>query len=327
VRDVVLLATGGTIASRRDASGSAVAAVSGADLVAGLPIQADVRVQVDDVLRVGGYLMTLPLMAVLAERACEHLRRPEVAGLVVTHGTDTTEETAFLLDLVGADERPVVLTGAQRPADAPDSDGPANLADAVAVAAAPAARGLGALVVFGGRVFAARGVRKSHTLAVDTFTSPSGGAIGWVRDGRVQVELRPRRRPALPLPPGALDAVRVDVAALYPGADATALQAFADAGARGIVLEATGAGNANPTVCQAVGELSRRGVVLVTSTRVEAGPVAALYGNGGGTDLVRAGAVASGALRPSQARVLLAVLLSISDDPQSVREQFTEHVT
>jgi len=304
VRDVVLLATGGTIASRRDASGSAVAAVSGADLVAGLPIQADVRVQVDDVLRVGGYLMTLPLMAVLAERACEHLRRPEVAGLVVTHGTDTTEETAFLLDLVGADERPVVLTGAQRPADAPDSDGPANLADAVAVAAAPAARGLGALVVFGGRVFAARGVRKSHTLAVDTFTSPSGGAIGWVRDGRVQVELRPRRRPALPLPPGALDA-----------------------GARGIVLEATGAGNANPTVCQAVGELSRRGVVLVTSTRVEAGPVAALYGNGGGTDLVRAGAVASGALRPSQARVLLAVLLSISDDPQSVREQFTEHVT
>jgi len=304
VRDVVLLATGGTIASRRDASGSAVAAVSGADLVAGLPIQADVRVQVDDVLRVGGYLMTLPLMAVLAERACEHLRRPEVAGLVVTHGTDTTEETAFLLDLVGADERPVVLTGAQRPADAPDSDGPANLADAVAVAAAPAARGLGALVVFGGRVFAARGVRKSHTLAVDTFTSPSGGAIGWVRDGRVQVELRPRRRPALPLPPGALDA-----------------------GARGIVLEATGAGNANPTVCQAVGELSRRGVVLVTSTRVEAGPVAALYGNGGGTDLVRAGAVASGAPRPSQARVLLAVLLSISDDPQSVREQFTEHVT
>lgn len=325
MREVVVLATGGTIASRRDASGSAIAEASGHDLVATLPVPAGVQVHVDDVLRVGGYLMTLPLMAGLAERARDHLRRDAVAGLVVTHGTDTTEETAFLLDLVIDDPRPVVLTGAQRLADASDSDGPANLADAVAVAADPCASGLGALVVFGGRVFAARGVRKSHTLAADTFTSPSGGPLGWVRDGRLQVELRPRRRPVLPL--GLLDDVRVDVVALYPGVDATGLLACAVAGARGIVLQATGAGNANPVVCDAVAELVQRGVVVVTSTRVEAGPVAAIYGNGGGTELLRAGAVPSGVLRPSQARVLLAVLLSTSDDPQQVRESFTSHVT
>ena len=166
--------------------------------------------------------MTLPLMQVLATRAAEHLRDPGVTGLVVTHGTDTIEETAFLLDLVVDDERPVVLTGSQRPADAPDSDGPANLADAVTVAAHPDARGLGALIVFGGRVFAARGTRKSHTLAADTFTSPSGGPVGWVRGEHVQVELRPRQRPRLPLPPGALDDVRVDVVPHYPGPDGTA---------------------------------------------------------------------------------------------------------
>lgn len=326
MRTVVVLATGGTIATRSDAAGQAVARVTGADLVAGLAPQPGVRVVVDDVLRVGGYVMTPTLMHLLAVRARQHLAADAVTGLVVTHGTDTIEETAYFLDLVVDDERPIVLTGAQRPADAPDGDGPRNLADAVTVAAHPSARGLGTLIVFGGRIFAARGTRKSHTVAADTFTAPGGGQLGWVRDDTVQVDARPIRRRRLLLPADDLSGLRVDVAACYPGADATALRAFADAGARGVVLEATGAGNANPQICEAVAELTARGVVVTTSTRVECGPVVPIYAGGGGADLLAAGAVPAGALRPSQARVLLILLLATHTDPAAVRDQLAAHV-
>ena len=207
------------------------------------------------------------------------LRSPDVAGVVVTYGTDTTEETAFFLDLFHADPRPVVVTGAQRAADAPDSDGPRNLTDAVTAAAAPATRGLGVLIGFG--------------------VSSS--------------------RPAAP--------ARVDVVACYPDADATALPALVDVGARGIVLEATGAGNANPATCAVVAELTAAGVVVVTSTRVAAGPVTAIYGDGGGVDLLAAGAVPSGLLRPSQARMLLAALLGLHQDPRAVRVAFAQHAS
>ncbi|TFV89501.1 asparaginase [Blastococcus sp. CT_GayMR16] len=319
---VTVLATGGTIASRSAPDGAATAQDTGADLVAGLPLPAGVRVQVRDVLRVGGFRMTVDRVHTVASAVAAELRDPEVTGVVVTHGTDTTEETAFFLDLFHDDARPVVVTGAQRAADAPDSDGPRNLLDAVTVAADDAARGLGVLVGFGGRLFPARGTRKSHTLAADTFTNPYGGALGWVYGGHVEVVTTPRRQPALELAAFDPTGVRVDVVACYPDADATALQAFAAAGARGIVLEATGAGNANPAICAAVRELTAAGVVVVTSTRVPAGPIAAIYGDGGGVDLLAAGAVPSGLLRPSQARILLAALLSIHRDPDEVRASF-----
>jgi L-asparaginase len=167
-----------------------------------------------------------------------------------------------------------------------------------------------------------RGTRKSHTLAADTFTNPYGGALCWVHRGDVEVVTTPRRRPALDLAAFDPTQVRVDVAASHPDADATALHAFAAAGARGIVLEATGAGNANPAVCAAVRELTDAGVVVVTSTRVPDGPVAAIYGDGGGVDLLAAGAVPSGLLRPSQARVLLAALLGVHLDAAEIRTAF-----
>ncbi len=320
---VTVLATGGTIATRADARGVGTAQDGGADLVARLALPPGVRVEVEDVLRVGSYLMTLERVHRLAVRAAEVLRDPAVAGLVVTHGTDTIEETAYLLDLFHRDPRPIVVTGAQRPADAPDGDGPRNLGEAVTVAADEAARDLGVLVSFGGRVFAARGVRKAHTLAADPFVAPDTGALGWVHGGRVGIESRPVRPPALDLAAFDPAGLRVDVLACHPDADGVALRAFAAAGARGIVLEGTGAGNANPAVVAAVQELVAAGVVVVTSTRVQAGRVAALYGNGGGADLLAAGALPSGLLRPSQARVLLAALLGVHRDPATVRAGFT----
>jgi L-asparaginase len=323
---VTVLATGGTIASRSDGGGAATARDAGADLVARLDLPAGIEVRVEDVFTVSGFRMTLDKVHTLAQAVAEQLRDPDVAGVVVTHGTDTTEETAYFLDLFHDDARPVVVTGAQRAADAPDSDGPRNLGDAVAAAASPAARDLGVLIGFGGQLFPARGTHKTHTLAADTFANPHGGALGWVRRGEVAVVTTPRRPPALHLDTFDPGGVRVDVVACYPDADGTALRAFADAGARGIVLAATGAGNANPAICAAVRELTATGVVVVTSTRVAAGPVTAIYGDGGGVDLAAAGAVPSGFLRPSQARMLLAALLGIHRHPDAVREAFAGHV-
>ena len=321
---VAVLATGGTIATRTDEFGTAVARASGQELVGDLPLPHGVAVEAEDVLRIGSFALTLEDLQQLADRVGERLE-DDVTGIVVTHGTDTIEETAMLLDLVIDDPRPIALTGAQRPADAPDSDGPRNLADAIAVAAHPAARGLGTLVVFDGTVLPARGVAKTQTVASGAFSAATG-PLGWVRTGAVQIEVAPRRRPALPLGSVDLRGVRVDIAASYSGADATALHAFAAAGARGIVLQGTGAGNANPTICDAVAELIARGLVVVTSTRVPAGAVVPIYGGGGGADLQKAGAIPAGQLRPPQARILLAALLSAHDDTEAVRAAFSEYV-
>jgi L-asparaginase len=323
---VTVLATGGTIASRSGDSGGATARDAGAELVERLDLPPDVALRVRDVFRVGSYRMTLDRLHELARAVAAELADDRVDGVVVTHGTDTTEETAFFLDLFHDDPRPVVVTGAQRAADAPDSDGPRNLTDAVTASAASATRGLGVLIGFGGQLFPARGTRKTHTLAADTFTNPAGGPLGWVHDGGVGIVTTPRRGPYLPLAAFDPAGVRVDVVPTYPDADATALRACVDAGARGIVLEATGAGNANPAVCEAVAEVTAAGVVVVTSTRVAAGPVAAIYGDGGGVDLLAAGAVPSGLLRPSQARILLAALLGIHRAPAAVREALERHL-
>ena len=157
-------------------------------------------------------------------------------------------------------------------------------------------------------------------MAADAFTNPYGGA--WA--GCTAGTSRSSPHPAVTRPSTSARSiragVRVDVVGCYPDADPAALRAFADAGARGIVLEATGAGNANPAVCGAVQELTAAGVVVVTSTRVAAGPVVAIYGDGGGVDLLEAGAVPSRLLRPSQARMLLAALLGLHRDPRAARE-------
>jgi len=269
-------------------------------------------------------VMTPEDMAVVQQAVRETLGDPDVTGVVVTHGTDTMEETALLVDLFHDDPRPVVFTGAQRAADQDGTDGPANLADAIAVAAATNARDLGVVVVFAGAVFAARGTRKTATTADAAFANPETGALGVVVNGRLNLPDRPSRPARLTVPESVLppDLPRVDIVAVYPGADSVAVDALARAGARGIVLEATGAGNANPGLVTTVRELSEQGVVVVVSTRVHSGPVVALYGGGGGVDLVSAGALLAGGFRPSQARILLIALLATGATHDQIDEAF-----
>jgi L-asparaginase len=317
---VVVLTTGGTIASRTEADGSRVARATGAELLGTVSLARPVDLDVRDVLQVNSFAMTLGDLSTVRAAVRDALTGTDVTGIVVAHGTDTMEETAFLVDLGHDDPRPVVFTGAQRSVDSPQSDGPLNLRDAIAVAADPRARGQGVLITFDGLVFPARGTRKVETLASNAFANPDTGPVGRVAEGEVSLLAQVRRRPALDV--SRLGSGRVDIVALYPGADAAALHAHVAEGATGLVLEATGLGNANPAVLAAVRALVGGGVTVVVSTRVAAGPVLGVYGNGGGHDLMAAGAVPAGLLKPSQARILLLALLGAGASPDEVRTAF-----
>ncbi len=308
---VVLLATGGTIASRTHAADGATVAADAGGAVLAAAGTGTVAVEVVDLMQKGSYLLTFDDMLAVCAAIRTALESPETLGIVVTHGTDSMEETAYLADLLHDDPRPVVFTGAQRAADSTEPDGPANLRAAIALAASPDARGRGAMIVFDGEVFALPATRKSETTALRAFSNPDLGPAGSVSAGGA-ITLAPAARRPFPLPaPHAGTGTRVDVVACYPGADAALFEAAVAAGARGIVLEATGLGNANTELSDAVRAAVEDGVVVVTSTRVHAGPVRGVYGAGGGRTLEDAGAVPSGLLRPSQTRTLLQTLLAL----------------
>ncbi len=321
---VVLLATGGTIASRADSvTGSTLAADSGASVLESAGAGAG-AVEVVDLMQKGSYLLTFQDMLAICAAIERALAAPSTRGVVVTHGTDTMEETAYLADLLHDDPRPVVFTGAQRAADHDDPDGPTNLRAAITVAMSPEARDRGALIVFDGDILSIPGTRKSETSTVKAFSNPDLGSVGTVtEDGSVRLSPAPRRSAPLDFPhteSNTGEPARVDIVAAYPGADATLFRAALAAGARGIVLEATGLGNANAALCEAVRSAVLDGVVVVTSTRVHAGPVRGVYGAGGGKTLEGVGAIPSGLLRPSQARMLLQTLLSLELTPQVIAQ-------
>ncbi|WP_101948062.1 asparaginase [Mycobacterium sp. 3519A] len=311
---IAVIATGGTIASTAS-DGGVVATRSAADLLQTAKVTG-IEVESIDLMTVGSYCMRLEHLRSISDAVAALLARTDdpVDGIVVTHGTDTMEETAILLDLVHDDPRPVVLTGAQRASDALDADGPQNLADAVVVAGSSDVRGIGVLVVFAGQILPARATRKLHTTALAAFGSVSGARIGAVTDGTVAISAIPKRPQPLSRPTADFDDTRVDLVEMYPGADATLMRAAVAAGARGIVLAGTGIGNANPQVVDAARELVADGVAVVLSTRVPEGPVAGVYGNGGGADLIAAGVPAAPALPATQLRILLALWLSQHDD-------------
>ena len=231
---VHVLATGGTIASRSGEGSGATAAHAAEALLAGMDATADVEITGEDVMTVGSYRLGLPELATIARTARERAADPGIDGVVVTHGTDTMEETAFLADLLNGTDTPVVFTGAQRAADHPDTDGPRNLRQAVLAAAHPNARGLGALVAFDGVLLSARGTRKGHTMVSQPFTG--GTLVGTTHGDGFHLHARPHRPGTLDLPDSGLDGVRVNLVTAHPGADPAALTWAADRGADVVVL-------------------------------------------------------------------------------------------
>ncbi len=307
-----ILTTGGTIASRRHGDAVSVE-LSGDALAEYAGLGPDVEVV--EVLRTHSFNLTLSEVLRLAAAVLDGLRTPGVDGVVVTHGTDTMEETAYLIDLLLEPDETVVLTGAQRHAGEPDSDGPRNLADAVRVAADPKARGLGAVVVMAGRIHPARTVRKAHTVAVDAFASPDGGPLGAVDAAGPRVWSRPVRTPCFRLDELGGSLARVDVVSLQLDSDDTQLAACVAGGARGIVLEALGIGNPTPPVLRTVADCVRAGIPVLVTSRCGSGPVVPVYGAGGGADLAAAGAVFAGGLAAAKARLLLAAALTAEPAP------------
>ena len=304
---VQLLGTGGTIASRGGGDTGSVATDAAADLAFGG--YGHLRVSARDVLRTNSYRLTLSDLRLIAEAAQEALLDPGNDGVVVTHGTDTLEETAFLLDLVHPSTNTLVLTGAQQPADSPAPDGPRNVEEAVLAAASAALHDSGVLISFNGTVRSARGARKTHTTASSPFQG--GVEVAHMVGEQLVVTATPRRdHPPLPLPPAAFDTTLVEIITAYPGATPDLMDFAVRAGAQAIVLAGTGVGNAGPGFAENVARAVQGGCAVVLSTRAPWGPVVPRYGNGGGTDLVAAGAVPSGDLNPFQARILAALLLS-----------------
>jgi L-asparaginase len=317
-----MIFTGGTISMVMDeATGAARPALSGEEIVARVPeLRGVATVAVEDFGMHPGPHMGPERMLALAGAVSAALTRG-VAGVVVTHGTDTLEETAFLLDLALAGERPVVLTGAMKTASDVLWDGPANLLGACRVAADPAAGARGVLVVLDGKVHAAREVTKTDTEAAGSFRSPRTGPIGSVDPDGVFFHARPERREGRG--PIARLETRVDLIAAAVGSDDRLLRASLDSGARGIVITAFGRGNVPPGLLPGIRAAIAGGVPVVIATRCATGRVGPSYGYDGGGQMLRAlGCILSAALPPAKARLLLMVLLGGGASPLALRAAF-----
>ena len=325
-RRVHVLTTGGTIASRkRDVDGDVVAAARGADLLASVSgVIAGIDVTVEDFCQVGSYAMDLPLVLSLSQRIRQHLSRSDCDGVVVTHGTDTMEESAYLCDLTVPGDKPVVFTGAQRNADMPNTDGPENLRDAISLAATPAAGGMGTLLCFDGTFHASRDVTKTHTTRLDAFGSRGHGPLGTIAFGQVDVRRRCRRSETFD--PTRLDG-GVQLLKLSLGADPRMIVALRELGATAIVIEAFGLGNAPPALLRPIEECVDSGVPVIISSRCAEGSTRPLYGNGGGRDLERSGAIFASDLAGTKARLLASVLLGSGHAGHEFEQAFVRCVT
>ncbi|MBP2675548.1 MAG: ansB2, partial [Deltaproteobacteria bacterium] len=247
--------------------------------------------------------------------------RPEVAGVIVSHGTDTLEETAYFLDLTVKSEKPIVLIGAQRNASEKDFDGPRNILNAARVCVSPDARGKGSMIVLNNQINAAREVAKTHTSDVETFKSGDYGFLGNADNDRVVFYRAPVRRQYVPLTQDKLP--YVEIVAMYGGADGTMIRAAVAAGAKAIVVQALGWGNMNIPMYEAVLEAIAKKVVVVVSTRVQNGRVLPVYGfKGGGKTLKDAGAVFADNLSPQKARILAMLVLQNPSDAAEMQKFF-----
>jgi L-asparaginase len=309
------IATGGTIAMQRSENGDGpVPAIQGQDLVSrasGLSQYATLEIE-NFSNKPSAHFQPSDWIA-LQRHICDVLAREDIAGAIISHGTDTMEETGFFLDLTINSSKPVILFGAQRSDSDEGSDGLDNMLDALRVAISEDARDRGVMIVMNHQISAARDVSKTHTTAINSFQSGDNGFLGSVDGDHVLFSRKPTGRQHIPLSadkPFDYQLCRVDIVSAYVGADDLLIKAAIAAGAKGIVVQGLGAGNVNLSLLEGIRQAIKAGIKVVIASRVPNGAVQPVYGYpGGGQSLAKIGALFAGDLSPQKARILLMLAL------------------
>lgn len=327
---VHILATGGTIAGKGSSPLLTANYEAGTipidELTADIPGLAHIaHIEGEQICNVPSPHITADIWLLLARRINEiFAQQPEVAGIVVTHGTDSLEETAYFLHLTVKSHKPVVLVGAMRPATALSPDGPWNLLNAIRVAASPQAANLGVLVVMNDEIYSARDVTKTHVSQLHSFRSFDLGALGSIHNGILSCYHSPLRRhtlntefrvdllPTLP---------RVSVIYSHLDADAAAIDASVAAGARGLVLAGMGAGGGTMAQEEALARAYAKGILVVRSSRTGTGRILP----SDPAHLDQGAAITADNLNPEKARVLLMLALTKTTDPHEVQRMFSTY--
>ncbi|WP_219823027.1 asparaginase [Nocardia cyriacigeorgica] len=319
-RRIAVFALGGTIAMTDNGSGAVTPTLSAEQLVAAVPglDAAGAAIEVIDFRQKPGASLTPTDIAELA--AAIHARLPEIDGAVVTQGTDTIEETAYLLDLLHTAPIPVVVTGAMRNPTLAGADGPANLLAAIRTAAAPALHDQGSLVVFNDEIHAADRVRKTHTTSTATFTSPNGGPLGYITES--QPHIFNRRAHRLALPPTQPQSARIPIITTTLGDDSMVVDTLAPH-IDGLVVAGFGAGHVPANLVAPLEGLATRVPVILASRTGSGTVLSATYGfSGSEQDLLARGLIRAGYLDPLKSRILLHALLAVTSDRAQIAAAF-----
>jgi L-asparaginase len=310
--EIVILATGGTIAgaaATATQAGYTSGAVTIDAMLAAVPgIQDIANIKGEQISNVGSQDMTFEIMLTLAKRINALLSQKDVAGVVITHGTDTMEETAFFLNLVVKSDKPVVMVGSMRPSTAVSADGPLNLFDAVGVAVDPNSRGRGVMVVMNDWIHGAHSLTKTSTTAIQTFMSPLRGLVGISSYGKNDFYNSPQWKHTTASEfdiSNVSQLPRVDILYAYADMSADLIDASVAKGAKGIVIAGVGNGNMNAASLRAVANAARKGIVVVRSSRVVTGTV----GRNVEVNDDELNLLASDELNPQKARILLMLAL------------------
>jgi L-asparaginase len=319
---VVVLSLGGTISSTDVGHGGVTPSLSGEALIEDVPEISEVaEISSESFRQVPGSELTLDDLTELSEEIKGHIDEG-AAGVVVTQGTDTIEETAFLLDLLVDRDAPVVVTGAMRHPDLPGAEGPANILSSVQVAASKVTRDVGTVVVMNDEIHAARFVQKTHTSNPATFRSPLAGPIGYVSEDNVRIVARPVGRHHVVLPEETQDRpVVLYTAAL--GDDGRLLSTLRQSGYEGLVVEAFGVGHVHSIMAEALGDLAGE-IPVVLASRTGSGEVHRnTYGFAGSeSDLLGRGLISAGMLDGPKARLFLSLLLRSGASKEEVAGEF-----
>lgn len=319
---IQVIFTGGTISMQHDPTiGAAVPALGGEQILAAVThLGESIHARTYDFGQYPGPHITPDLMWELSRQVKGFLEDPDIDGVVITHGTDTLEETAYFLDLVIQHEKPVVVTGSMRNASELGYDGPANLRDAILVAASPAARGMGVLVCLSEQVLAASEATKTHTEEAGTFQSPNFGPLAIVDVGKVLFYRSPVRRIRIDSngPVGPVDAFK-----MYTGASDRLVRFAVESGAQGVVIEALGRGNVPPPVVPGIEFALAKGLPVVITSRSIKGRVVDAYGyEGAGKRLRNLGVIFADLLSAQKARIMLMLALGAGYSGAQIKELF-----